>query len=214
MIIAIDGTSGSGKGTLAQRIADRLSLAYLDTGLLYRAVAWRLLQTNADLADIAAVNKAAQSLTATELSNPQLRDDKVAVVASKIAGLKSVREALLDFQRQFAACPPKDKQGVILDGRDIGTEVLPHAEIKLYLTASLEVRAQRRYKELQNLGIKRIYSAVLQDMQTRDQRDAQRMLSPTRPAADALVLDTSEMGIDDVLNRAIAYIMDKRKLAS
>ena len=212
MIIAVDGTSGSGKGTLAKNLAEKFDLAHLDTGLLYRAVAWNLLQANANLNDIEAVKNAADTLDISSLDNHELRDEKVAVAASKIATLPECRRSLINFQRQFAYHPPFSKTGAVLDGRDIGTIIIPDANFKLYLTAALKVRAQRRYKELQRLGIKRIFSSILQEMQERDQRDTNRIESPLKPASDAYVIDTSEMNREGVLDCCVYYIFNNRKI--
>ena len=206
MIIAIDGPSGSGKGTLSRRLAEHYNLAFLDTGLLYRAVGNQLLQAGLRAEDHAQATKAAQQLTLDQLEKEKLRCDKVAVAASKVATIPGVREALLKFQQDFAHSSPENHNGVILDGLDIGTTVCPDADVKFFLTSAVEVRASRRHKELLNLGIESIYSEVLSDMIARDKRDSEREDSPLRPAADAHVLDTSEQSIDEVLLSAIQIV--------
>ena len=166
MIIAIDGPAASGKGTLARRLAQHFGLNYLDTGSLYRAVARRALASGADPADPDAAVAAARQVEAGDLDDPRLRDDKVAQAASVVAAIPGVRAALLAFQRTFA----QNGRGAVLDGRDIGTVVCPNADAKIFLTASVEARAMRRFKELQARGGAAIYERVLQDMKLRDAR--------------------------------------------
>ncbi|MBL0942119.1 MAG: (d)CMP kinase [Alphaproteobacteria bacterium] len=206
LIVAIDGPSGSGKGVLAQKLSEIFHLAYLDTGLLYRAVAYKLLQNRSSLGKITEALKIAQNLKPEDLCIPALRADKVASFASKIASSMDVRTALLKFQTDFIKNALITDQGVILDGRDIGTKVLPEARFKIFLTANLEVRAQRRHKELQDRGIKSIYSDVLEDMRERDRRDCERDESPLIPAQDAYVIDTSAMQINEVVDHVVRYI--------
>lgn len=209
MIIAMDGPSGSGKGTLSKILADHYNLAFLDTGLLYRAVAERALDLGVSHNEADRLSDLAKSLDMNHVSVDELRRDEVAVMASKVAALPGVRQALLDFQKNFAAHPPEDKNGAILDGRDIGTTVCPNADYKIFLTSALEVRAARRHKELQNRGIESIYSEVLADMLARDKRDSQRQDSPLRPALDAYVVDTSEKSVDEVAQQLIHLIDHK-----
>lgn len=211
MIVAIDGPAAAGKGTLARRLADHLSLAYLDTGLLYRATGLGVLQAGGDPDDPAAAEAAARELSPDHLSDPELRADTTAQAASKVAVVPAVRAALLDFQRGFAAHPPKGRKGAVLDGRDIGTVVCPHADVKLFVVASVEARAERRLKELRERGLEAIEARVLQDMKERDARDSQRDVAPLAPADDALVLDTTEMTPDAVFETALAHIAEKTR---
>ncbi|MDF2764575.1 MAG: (d)CMP kinase [Rhodospirillales bacterium] len=209
MIVAVDGPSASGKGTLARRLAMALGLAYLDTGQIYRAVASKVLAAGKDPADPAAAVAAARALSADDLTRPDLRAEHVSQAASIVAAIPAVREALLGFQRSFANEPPADAEGVVLDGRDIGTVVCPEAEAKLFVTASPEVRAQRRHEELIARGADSIYARVLEDMKERDRRDESRAVAPSRPAPDALVLDTSSLDPDEVFETALAFIRQR-----
>jgi cytidylate kinase len=215
LVIAIDGPAASGKGTLARKIAERLGFAYLDTGAIYRCTAHYLLrELGADADDAAAAIKAAEyvrdHLNAEMLSNPDLRVEDVARATSKVAANEKVREILLNAQREYAKAPPEvnglPTGGAILDGRDIGTVVCPAADVKLYVTASTEIRAQRRFDELALKGEKVIYDDVLADMAERDQRDSERSVAPLKPAADAFIIDTSNESPKDVLSRAIDII--------
>lgn len=203
-VVAIDGPAAAGKGTLARRLAAHLGYAYLDTGLLYRAVGLKVLQADADPDNGAAAAAAAASLAATDLDDPALRGDAAADAASRVAAVPEVRGALLDFQRRFAQQPPHEAPGAVLDGRDIGTVVCPDADLKLFVTATLEVRAARRLKELQQRGLAAIDSRVLREMQERDARDSARAVAPLEPAADAAVIDTSELDPDAVFSAALA----------
>ena len=209
MIIAIDGPAAAGKGTLARRLAQHLSLALLDTGLLYRAVALKVLHQEDDPTDVAAAAAAARGLGPDDLEGPDLRDEAVAGAASKGAAIPAVRAALLDFQRNFANHPPAGAKGAVLDGRDIGTVVCPGADAKLFLTANLEVRAQRRLKELRDRGLEAIPSRVLHDMKERDARDAGRDVAPLEPAVDAFVCDTSDRDADEVFAAALKFIRSR-----
>jgi cytidylate kinase len=204
MIITVDGPAAAGKGELSRRLARHFDYARLDTGQIYRAVGRRVLLDGADpLA-------AAKALQAAELDDPVLRTEEVAQAASKVAAIPAVRQALLAFQRDFAARPPGGKRGAVLDGRDCGTVVCPEAPIKFFVTARLDVRAERRLKELQANGVAAIGSAVLRDMQERDVRDSTRTVAPLEPAKDALVLDTSDMDADAVFTAALDYISRQR----
>ncbi|AWK87706.1 (d)CMP kinase [Azospirillum thermophilum] len=214
LVIAIDGPAASGKGTLAKRVAAAYGFAHLDTGSLYRAVGVAVLRAGGDPADPAAAGRAARDLHPEDgiLADPDLRTDEAAQAASKVAAVPEVRAALLEFQRRFAEQPPGGAPGAVLDGRDIGTVVCPGADAKLFVTASVEVRADRRLKELQGRGIPAIPSDVLEDMKARDARDSQRAVAPLRPAADAFVLDTSALDADQAYAAAIAHIGSKTGL--
>lgn len=206
IVVAIDGPAAAGKGTLARRVASDLNLAYLDTGLLYRATGFSVIQSGGDLENEDDALKAAKNLRPIDLKNEKLRHDEAAQAASKVAVIQPVRDELLDFQRRFAAYPPEGFDGSVLDGRDIGTVVCPDADVKLFVTASTEVRAQRRLKELQDRGLEAIYAQVLQDMKDRDARDSQRAAAPLKAADDAIILDTSEMDIEEVIAKAKSFI--------
>lgn len=209
MIVAIDGPAASGKGTLARRLAERLGLALLDTGLLYRAVGLGVLNQGGDPADAEVAGKAARALDPRDLENPDLRGDAAAGAASTVGAIPEVRAALLDFQRNFAAHPPEGARGSVLDGRDIGTVVCPDADAKIFVTASVEVRAERRLKELRERGLEAIHSRVLQEMKERDRRDVSRAVAPLEPAEDAYLLDTSDLGPGAVFAKALAYIQSR-----
>jgi CMP/dCMP kinase len=208
-IIAIDGPAAAGKGTLARRLAAELGFDYLDTGLIYRAVGMKLARDGRDPADVALAEAAAQGLLPADLAATDLRIDEAAIAASKVAAIPGVRAALLDFQRRFAAHPPGGK-GAVLDGRDIGTVVCPQASVKLFVTASVEKRAERRLKELQDKGLSAIYGTVLADMQERDERDRNRAVAPLVPAEDATVLDTSDLDADQAFAAALDLVRSKR----
>ncbi len=205
MIIAIDGPAAAGKGTLARRIAAECGFDYLDTGLIYRAVGMNVERAGFDPADAARAGEAARDLQPEDLAAEDLRTDEAAQAASKVAAIPEVRAALLDFQRLFAARPPGGK-GAVLDGRDIGTVVCPDAAIKLFVTASVEKRAERRLKELLGRGLAADADKVLAEMRERDERDSSRSVAPLVPAADAHVLDTSELDADAAFDRAIAFV--------
>jgi cytidylate kinase len=202
LIIAIDGPAGSGKTTLARRLAADLALDFLDTGLLYRAVADRLIQAGLPLDDIAAAARAASEVGEGDLKSPRLRDEAVSQGASKVAAIPEVRQALLDFQRGFG----NSGRGAVLVGRDIGTVVRPDAGCKIYVTASLEERARRRCKELQARGVPTIYERVLQDLRQRDARDRSRAIAPLVPAHDAFVIDTTKQDVDAAFAIARAHV--------
>jgi cytidylate kinase len=210
MIIAIDGPSASGKGTLARRLARELGFAYLDTGQIYRAVAARVLDQGGDPGDADTALKAAKALDLSALDRPDLREERVAQAASVVAAIPAVRAALLDLQRRFAAAPPGGEPGAVLDGRDIGTVVCPDAPVKLFVTADLATRAARRHKELRERGETSIYAHVVQEMEVRDARDSARATAPLKPAPDAIVLDTSEMDADAAFRAASELIASKR----
>jgi CMP/dCMP kinase len=205
MIIAIDGPAASGKGTLARKVAAHFGLAYLDTGSLYRAVARDIRHGKGALDDPKVAERAARTLDAATLSDPGLRDPGVGDAASIVAKIPEVRAALLDFQRDFARQEP----GAVLDGRDIGTVVLPDADVKIFVIADTEVRARRRYLELEARGEPVTYDGVLDVIRRRDERDMTREAAPLKPAADALLLDTSELDIETSFDAAVGLITRK-----
>jgi cytidylate kinase len=204
VIIAIDGPAAAGKGTLARRIAAVLHLPYLDTGLLYRAVGRRVLDAARDPADAEAAIAAARALTETDLSRNDLRGPEADRAASQVASIPGVRAALLDYQRQYG-----DRNGAVLDGRDIGTIVFPHADVKLFVTASLEARAERRHAELLQRGERISLEAVKNDLKSRDEADRNRAAAPLIPAADATQFDTTHMDAETALTQALELIRNK-----
>jgi len=201
MIIAVDGPAASGKGTIAKALARHFGLPHLDTGLLYRAVALNLLRWGGDPDSEFAAARAAD-FSQIDFDDPELRSETVGGLASRISAYPLVREALLERQRGFAAQP----DGAVLDGRDIGTVVAPGADVKLFVTASPEVRARRRFEELARSGRTASYEDVLIDIQARDARDANREVAPLVQAADAILLDTSDMAIDAAVQRAVELV--------
>jgi CMP/dCMP kinase len=205
MIIAIDGPAASGKGTLAKRIAAHFRLHHLDTGLLYRAVARDVRRRGGVLDDPAATAGAARDLNPDTLDDPDLRNPGSGEAASIVARIPEVRAALREFQRVFAGRSP----GAVLDGRDIGTVVCPDADVKIYVTATPEVRAQRRFLEMKSRGEPATYEGVLVEIRRRDERDASRGASPMRPAEDAFLLDTSNLDIEAAFDTAVGVILRK-----
>lgn len=202
MIIAVDGPVAAGKGTLARRLAKHLGLRHLDSGMLYRAVAARILRAGGDPADAAQAIAAAEAFTAADLDTPDLRDEAVGRGASVVAVIPRVRTALLEYQRAFARTPP----GAVIDGRDIGTVVFPDAPHKLFVTASLDTRVDRRYKELRERGVECDRDEVLREMIDRDTRDRERAVAPLVPAHDAVVLDTSGLDAEMVFEAGLAAV--------
>ncbi len=198
MIIAIDGPAASGKGTLAKRLAAHYGLPHLDTGLLYRAVACALLDAGRPLEEEAAAAQAAEALDPVQLDDPRLRERPMGGAASIISAYPPVRAALLAFQQRFAAQLP----GAVLDGRDIGTVVCPTAEVKLFITATPEERARRRHLELIAQGEPADFTAILDDIRRRDERDTTRSAAPLKPAADAIILDTTALDAEAVFRAA------------
>jgi CMP/dCMP kinase len=205
-VVAIDGPAASGKGTLARRLAERFGLAHLDTGKLYRATAFLVLEQGADPAEPVAAEAAARRVAPALLGDPRLLGEAVANASSVVAAIPGVRAVLLAFQREFAANPPAPARGAVLDGRDIGTAVCPEAEVKLFVTASPEARAERRLKELRGRGVAAIYGNVLQDMKERDARDSMRRVAPLAAAPDAAIIDTTGLDADKVFERASEII--------
>jgi len=210
MIIAIDGPAASGKGTLARRLAEHYGLPYLDTGLLYRAVAASLLSAGRDLRDVEAAVAAARAANLTEFDEARLRGREMGEAASIVAAMPQVRAALLAAQRDFARRPG----GAVLDGRDIGSVVCPEAEVKIFVTASPETRASRRALELKSQGETVDYAEILEDIRRRDARDAGRATAPLKAAEDAVVLETTKLDIEAAFKAARAIVERRLPLAN
>lgn len=206
VVIAIDGPAASGKGTLAERLARHFGYPHLESGRLYRAVAAKLLAAGESAPDPGLAEHVAQDLVESDLNHPNLYTEETSLMASKIAAIPGVRDALLHFQRDFVAHPPGGATGVVIDGRDIGTVICPQARHKLFITARPEIRAQRRLNQLRQRGAEAIHSRVLQDIIERDAMDTQRKKSPLRQAPDAHLLDTSELDADQAFAAALRLI--------
>ena len=200
MIIAIDGPAASGKGTIARRLAGHFNLPHLDTGLLYRATARVLLDNGASLEDAARAEEAARGLALTDFDEARLRGAHMGEAASVVGAIPQVRAALMEWQRRFASRP----EGAVLDGRDIGTVICPDADVKLFVTASPETRAQRRALELRGRGENVNFADVLADIRRRDERDSGRSAAPLIAAPDSILLDTTEMDVETAVQAAIA----------
>jgi cytidylate kinase len=207
MIIAIDGPAASGKGTLGKRLASHYGLRHLDTGLLYRAVAQAVLDSGHALDDVVRAVAAAQALDPTQFDETALKSHAAGEAASVVSAIPQVRAALFQLQQDFAAVPP----GAVLDGRDIGTVICPRADVKIFVTASPEVRAKRRALEMHRLGQMADETVILADIRRRDERDSKRTVAPLKPAPDAHILDTSDLDIDAVLQHAIAIVEEARR---
>ena len=205
LVLAIDGPAASGKGTLARRLAAHFGLPHLDTGLLYRATARALMDRGERLDDAEAAAAAAAGLDVDGLQEERLRGAEMGEAASVVAAIPQVRAALIDLQRRFAAGPA----GAVLDGRDIGTVICPDASVKLYVTASVEARAGRRYRELEQKGGAPSLETVLADISRRDARDSGRPDAPLAAAADAVILDTTGLGVAEALAAAIAIVEER-----
>lgn len=214
MIIAIDGPAASGKGTLARLLADALGFACLDTGATYRVAARRLLESGGDPADegaaVAAALEAVKRMTPLVLDDPAIRTEAVSQATSKISVFPGVRAVLTDWQRRFAANPPGEAAGVVLDGRDIGTVVCPGADFKFFVTASPEIRSRRLIQKLQLPSDPVTYDAVLADLRERDARDSSRKAAPLRAAEDAILIDTSDLSASGVLDVVLSHIRRRR----
>ena len=202
MIIAIDGPAASGKGTLGKRLSLHYGFRHLDTGLIYRAVAKTLLDAGHSPGNRARAVAAAEALDLSRFDEPALKDPALGDAASLVSAIPEVRVALLSFQRSFARTPP----GAVLDGRDIGTVVCPDADVKIFVTATAEMRARRRAAELQAAGSNVNPSDVLADILRRDERDTKRATAPLKAAADAHVLDTTDLDIDAAVRAAVAIV--------
>ena len=202
MIIAIDGPAASGKGTLAKRLAAHYGLRHLDTGLLYRAVAKAVLDEGRRPADREAAIAAAKSIDPGAFDEAALKAYEIGEAASVVSAIPEVRAALFNFQQEFAAAPP----GAVLDGRDIGTVICPNADAKIFVTATPQVRAGRRARELADRGERIDNAAVLADILARDERDRSRATAPLVQAADAVLLDTTTLGIEEAFREALAIV--------
>ena len=205
MIIALDGPAASGKGTLARRLAAHYGLPHLDTGLLYRATARALMVAGERLDDERRAVEAARGLALMDFDEDSLRGREMGEAASVVGAIPAVREALLEMQRSFASRP----EGAVLDGRDIGTIICPQAQVKIFVTASPETRANRRALELARRGEKVDYAAVLEDIRKRDERDSQRSSAPLLAAADAVTLDTTALDIEGVVKAALSIVAER-----
>ena len=206
LVVAIDGPAASGKGTLSRRLADKLKVPFLDTGAIYRAVGLKMVYAGKDPKNKKAAIEAAKAITINDLTNPRIRQESVGNAASIISSYPEVREILLQFQRDFAA----NEKGAVLDGRDIGTVVCPQADIKIFMTASMETRAKRRYRELNGEGIEVSYKSVLDDLHERDERDSKRKTAPLKAAKGAVVIDTTNLSAEEVFNKVWELVEEKR----
>jgi len=207
MVIAVDGPAASGKGTIARGLAQRFGLPHMDTGLLYRAVALNLWRWGGDPSSEFEALRGCDML-GIDPEDEELRSEPVSRIASSISAYPSVRTALLERQRQFAGQPG----GAVLDGRDIGTVIAPGADAKLFVTATAEIRAQRRVRELLERGMPAHYEDVLLDIRARDERDAHRAVAPLHQAADAILLDTSDLAADEAIAEAIRLVEERLKV--
>lgn len=196
MIIAVDGPAAAGKGTIARALAQHFGYHFLDTGTLYRRVGLAVLKSAGDATEIA------RSLNDSPYDDAELRTEEVGAMASVVASIPAVRQALLAYQRKFADRAP----GAVLDGRDIGTVVCPAARVKIYVTASPEVRAKRRWEELKSLGVDTGFSTTLDEIRIRDERDSSRAVAPLLPAPDATIIDTSDMTIEAAVAAAVRVV--------
>ena len=206
--IAIDGTAASGKGTLARKLSKEFNYAYLDTGKLYRAAALIISSRNIDYTNIKDIKNAIKSYNFSKFDflDDRLKSDEIGKLASMVSGYQELRKILLEYQKSFAFKKHEGKKGVILDGRDIGTVVLPQANIKFFVTASTRVRAERRWKELISLGQRTIKRHVEKDIRDRDNRDIQRIHSPLTVAPDAILLNTTNLNVNESFLLAKKYV--------
>jgi len=209
VVIAVDGTAASGKGTLAKKLAAHFGFAHLDSGALYRLTALAVLSANGDPRNEADAVKGAQTIDLSLAGDLAIRTDIVGQAASQVAAIGAVRQALLDFQRSFLKSPPGGGPGAVMDGRDIGTVICPEATAKLYIDARPELRAHRRWLELKSMGIARQEAELLAELNARDAADKSRPISPLRLAPDAVLLDTSDLGIDAAFAAALALVSPK-----
>ena len=209
IVIAVDGTAASGKGTLAKKLAAHFGFAHLDSGALYRLTALAVLGAKGDPANEADAVRGAQTIDLSRAGDPAIRTDIVGKAASHVAAIPAVRSALLEFQQNFLAHPPGGSPGAVMDGRDIGTVICPGATAKLYVDARPEVRARRRWNELKAMNIRRAEQDVLAELTARDAADKSRPIAPLKQAPDADLLDTSDLGIDAAFAAALALVTPK-----
>ena len=209
IIIAVDGTAASGKGTLAKKLAAHFGFAHLDSGALYRLTALAVIQAHGDPKNETDALRGAQSIDLTMAGDPAIRTDKIGQAASFVAAIPAVRQALFDFQRGFLTNPPGGSPGAVMDGRDIGTVIAPEATAKLYVDARPELRAHRRWLELKGMGIERDEAGLLAELNARDAADKSRPISPLNQAPDADLLDTSDLGIDRAFAAALTLVSPK-----
>jgi cytidylate kinase len=213
VVIAVDGTAASGKGTLAKKLARHFNFPHLDSGALYRLTALAVLDNKGNPANEADALKGAQSIDLSRAGDPAIRRDDVGAAASKVAAIPAVRRALFDFQRDFLTDPPGHAAGAVMDGRDIGTVIAPDAAAKLFVDAKPEVRAHRRWLELKSLGIVRAEADVLDEINARDAADRSRPISPLKLAPDAFLLDTTDLDIDAAFAAALSLVEAKVRSA-
>lgn len=212
LVIAIDGPAASGKGTLARRLATILSCAYLETGLLYRLLAYRAIEGGITLDDEMGLLPLIPTIAVSDLKDSHLKEDYLGEASSQVAVHPKVRQGLVDFQRNFAAHPPEGMHGAILDGRDIGSVILPDAPFKFYIDAKVEERARRRYKEMQERGLMLSFEEVLHDIKRRDYRDQHRKDAPLQKTKGAHYIDTTHLIIDEAVEKVIAIITDTQSV--
>lgn len=210
-VITLDGPAASGKGTLAKRLAQHLDYFYLDTGAIYRLVGLKVLKAGIEpenneavVAEIAA--SIAENFVPSLLNDPELKSDHAGQMASRCGALPSMRQAIEKLQRDLAGHPPTKQNGSVLDGRDTGTVICPDAAVKIFITAETDIRAERRYKELQSRGLNTSFDAVLNDMQERDKRDSDRSFRPLKPAEDAVIIDTTKMTQDEAFSAVLQAV--------
>jgi cytidylate kinase len=213
IVIAVDGTAASGKGTLAKKLAQYFGFAHMDSGSLYRLTALSVLEAGGDPNNESDAIKGARSIDLARAGDPAIRNDIVSRAASQVAALPAVRDALLEFQRSFVVRPPGGSAGAVMDGRDIGTVICPGAAAKLFVDAAPQVRAHRRWLELSSLGIPRNERELQSEIEARDAADRNRAVSPLKPAPDALLLDTTHLDIDGAFAAALALVQPKVEAA-
>jgi cytidylate kinase len=213
VVIAVDGTAASGKGTLAKKLARHFNFPHLDSGALYRLTALAVLEKNGDPKNEADAIKGARAIDLSRAGDPAIRTDVVGKAASHVAAIPAVRQALFDFQRDFLLSPPGHADGAVMDGRDIGTVIAPDAVAKLFVDAAPALRAHRRWKELQGMGIDRVEADILTEINARDAADRSRPISPLKQAPDAALLDTTDLDIDAAFAAALSLVEAKVRSA-